>query len=353
MSNATRGWLLVVVAWTALAPCAPGAEAERTWRRQTVIRIGKFSAEIMAFAADGKLLAVGAADGAVTLWDTRTGKFRGRVRRPGRRVFALGFARDGKALVAVGEDGNVVVWDVAAGRQQKVFRIGRADLAAAALSPDGKVLAVVARPSRAGRACPVQLLDADRALPIRSLAGHRYPAFAVQFSGDGKQLMTVGPRDRTPADPPSIDSYLNRTVPEVKVWDVAGGRGTTLPVSGHVFRFSANGATVVVCIQDPRTHKFHFEMRDVKTKKKRSSSGPLPEIVLCADLSPDGTILATAGYGRAVRLWDPKTGKQRAALPGPQEPVVKVLFSREGNALAATSSDGAVYVWSSVSSSKG
>jgi WD40 repeat protein len=64
-----------------------------------------------------------------------------------------------------------------------------------------------------------------------------------------------------------------------------------------------------------------------------------------AAFSPDGKTLASLGYDRVIRLWNPDTGKELGILPAafthPHVPV----FSQDGKMLAATTSGGWVAVW--------
>jgi WD40 repeat protein len=66
--------------------------------------------------------------------------------------------------------------------------------------------------------------------------------------------------------------------------------------------------------------------------------------------SPDGRVLAVAGYGRAVRFWDAKTGTELSGLGDGVEAGRCVAFSRAGKLLAVGESGGrrrrgAVTIW--------
>ena len=62
--------------------------------------------------------------------------------------------------------------------------------------------------------------------------------------------------------------------------------------------------------------------------------------------SPDGTRVATADDGGAVRLWDAQTGEAQNVLADHKGPVNAIAYSPDGNWLATGSADKTIILWS-------
>ena len=69
------------------------------------------------------------------------------------------------------------------------------------------------------------------------------------------------------------------------------------------------------------------------------------DILYAAVPSPDGRLLATAGYDRTIVLWDIETGKLVRKLQGHNGAVFDLAFSPDGKLLASASADTTVKIW--------
>jgi WD40 repeat protein/serine/threonine protein kinase len=66
------------------------------------------------------------------------------------------------------------------------------------------------------------------------------------------------------------------------------------------------------------------------------------------DFSPDGMRLASAGSDGMLRVWDVRSGQETLTIPGHTEEVSDVVFSPDGKRLATASFDETVKVWDAI-----
>jgi hypothetical protein len=96
---------------------------------------------IVAFAPDGKDLAVGFGTSDIGIVDARTGRQKQTLRGHAAWVNCLAFAADGKMLVSGSEDGTVRLWDPRTGDLRSTFTGHGGTVVSLAISADGTAIA--------------------------------------------------------------------------------------------------------------------------------------------------------------------------------------------------------------------
>jgi WD40 repeat protein len=99
-------------------------------------------------------------------------------------VHSARYSRDGKRIVTAGADRTVRIWNGHTGGQLLVIH-GAAPFSAAAFSPDGSRAAAASADGK------VRIYDVSDSRQLLVLRGHGGPVNDVDFSPDGKLIVTA------------------------------------------------------------------------------------------------------------------------------------------------------------------
>lgn len=295
-------------------------------------RLGDFDGPVtaIAFSPNGKILAAGAEDNTVRLWDTSSWVQLRHLNHKPNQPRASAQERERSALgtgpLPMPED---VLNDVA-------------------FSPDGSIL--VTATTDGGFGGNLRLWDVAEGIELRELEGLRAGSFPVQFAADGKTL--------------SASSYQEG----MHTWDVATGVRLApiepqYPAESPLVRDTVKrwlgGANASIALQAAATdHKRvafvlnsstdrSVHLLDVASANELSILGasamPRP---LSLEFSPDGSVLAIE-WPAGIALVDAATGNVTRALRplSDQGSSHYLALSLDGTQLATGSSDHHVHLW--------
>ncbi|MEV0326875.1 trypsin-like peptidase domain-containing protein [Micromonospora echinospora] len=272
------------------------------WRAQTNVIDQSHEPSRLAFSPDGALLAFTRGK-AVSLWDMAKQSVV-RELNPG-VVHSLSFRPDGGGLATAGADGRVLLWNTTSWQHGRPGIIGDGVTPLSArYSPDGKVLVATGGPSldavTSGKATAPftywlmrwNLADSDVApiwvnYKVDDASKNPYPSGEVTFSPDGKSIAIPMSNGR-------IELREARTGKLVHTLDGNHGFATTVAFNGNGTVLASGGSDRNVRLWDVATR------RQIGT----TLSGHNGSIRELAFLPNSGTLASVSDYDVSLRLWD-------------------------------------------------
>ena len=273
----------------------------------------------LAMGPDGRLVAIGRADGSVGFVDLETGREYAGLGRHNAAVTSATFSSDGTRLATTSEDETVIFWDVESGVPRERLRGHSASVQSGVFSPDGDMLYTVGL----DRTAIAWDMTGDRWLG-RAFAfaphygtpsAHLYPG---RFGPDGT-LIAIG------SPPQGIElrdaSRLEPVGERLQAGDVS------------MFDFSRDGR--ILASIDWAGVATIWDVKSRKVLRSFSAWTPRPDgwsFFPSLSISPDGITLAVTGEN-GVTLWDIATGASMGTV-GDDTLVTGVTFDSTGQLVA-------------------
>ena len=270
--------------------------------------------EALEFAPDGRVL-VATGGGELKLWDMASESGLGQVpgqARPvdGPKLVGLAFSPDSATVAAIGSGGGIGLYDVLGMRQRRHLELQPGDLGARTLSysPSGRLLAAAGDGGvRVWRTESGELL-LDRELVVEDLVFAAEDELILATDGG---LVSVDPATRA-------TKRVSRLRPEVMAYSpalklLALARSSDGPARAEVRLWDLLRGREICRLEGHR------------------------QGLLALAFSPDGDVLASAGYDGELLLWNPKACRQVHHLPPRRGAIQALAFSPDGRTLAVAS----------------
>jgi len=239
--------------------------------------------EIVSLAVSGKgeWVATFVADGAVVLWDVKSGH-RDRLFTCHKNVNALAFSPDSQTLVLGDAVGTIEFLAIPSGNSSQRRIQDRDEIGDLRFSPDGRRLASLH----------------DKGITVWEVVGHRELIFvpvskisAYAFSHDGSRLAVA-------AEDGKVTIWDITSNKRIKIFDLAAGDWSNALTFDHTDQrlVSGNGHNSIV-------------VWDVETREKLKVMKGHADQVLYLTFLPDGLTLISEADDGSVRTWDFNTGR--------------------------------------------
>ncbi|MAS94955.1 MAG: hypothetical protein CMO55_17295 [Verrucomicrobiales bacterium] len=177
----------------------------------------------------------------------------------------------------------------------------------------------------------VSILSTLTVPEIAPVGGIEKPVTAMEYSPDGKWIAKARFNEGVLVDAKSGKVVRSLKQDDGKINSVHFSRdGKRLVTASGI-----TGLKGVATIWDPGTGKVI----------QRVGEGMHRDILYDAEFSPDGKLMATAGYDRVIRLWDSKDGEPVREIESHNGAVYDLAFSPDGAILASASGDSTGKLW--------
>ena len=248
------------------------------------------------------------------------------------------YTPDGEKIISISEDKTIRLWNSENGELINKFESQIGDgydgmFYSAAISPNGKLLAVAGYPVESEDSNYIIIIDIDRAEQVATAIGHSNVINGLDFSGDGKYLLSAGD-----------DGFIKFwRVDRSKELKEAGSIEIGFPISG--ISVNPKAKQVAVSTQSKEVWVYDFSAIGSTTEFPLTILKRHKEDINKVIFSPDGKWLASSSFGNELGLWK-SSGELEFMLDDYDAPINAMAFSYDGRVLVSLDITGRGYSYS-------
>ena len=296
----------------------------------------------LAFSPDGKTLVAGNWDSRVSLWDVDTGARLTQLGGHAGQVRAVAFSPDGQMIASGGQDETVQLWDARKKTAGSVLKTG--PILALAFANDGKRLVVGCSDHDSA------IWDLTTRQRMALFKGHADPVTSVAVSADS-HWMASGSSDRTvrlwnmetAAQPLQLKSETVGRVQGQPFYREL--TSVALSPDGEMLAMGSGAFLRDGPMKAPVSSPLPIKLQHLRTGQPALALADSGDGVFKLVFSNDGALVAGAGGGRTVRLWDSGTGKLLAHWSGHSASIRALAFAPGRGLLASAGLDQTIRLW--------
>jgi len=264
------------------------------------------------FSPDSTRILGGGLDGAVRLWDVRSGKLLRTLSAHKGPVSSVRFNPDGSRAISASLDGTACLWDLASDVPLATVDPKTGALVKAFFSPSDSMFATVSQTNQIkiwNRATLAELLEC--------------PGQMAAF--DGEDLLAAVSKDG-----------------RVSIWDPSAGTCRSQFVAGGSIlriRFSESSENVITASSDGNAKL--WDVGSGRLIRRYSHGAPL----LDAAFARDETVIVTSSFGNEFIVWDLETGGILNRMRGRGRSLSSVDYALDGHLMVTATNEEYFQVW--------